>query len=233
MAEGEQPAGESAGRGASRGDAVATGVNATATPADAGDATASSASTASKAAKAGEPARGRSPFWVRLLQRYVFAYLFIVALGLAVDVLLRSQLNSQQQDALNLLALASTVLYALALVVLLVSFSARLHLRHRRSKSIWLLYLGLAGLLVARGYFSASLLLPNVPQGNLSLVMSDLGLGAGSAIVLGMIWGVVDVAIFAARQAGARARKVRLPHFRRGARLEEPDGSGPKGGGTA
>ncbi len=84
-----------------------------------------------------------------------------------------------------------------------------------RSKSIWLLFLGLAGLLVARGYFSASLLLPNVPQGDLSLVMSDVGLGAGTAIVLGMIWGAVDVAIYAARQAEAQARRVRLPRFRR------------------
>jgi hypothetical protein len=75
--------------------------------------------------------------------------------------------------------------------------------------------LGLAGLLVARGYFSASLLLPDVPQGNVSLVMSDVGLGAGTAIVLGMIWGVVDVAIFAARRAEARARRVRLPRFGR------------------
>jgi hypothetical protein len=185
------------------------------------------------AAKVGEPARKRSPFWLRALRGYVFAYLFIVALGWAVDTLLRSQLDTQQRDVVNLIAWVSTALYALALMGLLVTFSARLRLRHTRSKSIWLLFLGLAGLLVARGYFSASLLLPDVPQGNVSLVMSDVGLGAGTAIVLGMIWGVVDVAIFAARRAEARARRVRLPRFgRRGAEERTFNTEGTEGDGV-
>ncbi len=171
------------------------------------------------ASEAGEQrARRRSPFWLWIVQGYLVAYLFIVVLGFAVDTLLRSHLDAQQRDVVNLLAWVTTALYALALVVLLVMYTARLHLRHRRSKSLWLLFLGLAGLLVARGYFSASLLLPNVPQGELSLVMSFVGLGAGTAIVLGMIWGAVDGAIYAARQARERARHVRLPRFRRGSR---------------
>ena len=162
-----------------------------------------------------EQARRRPRFWLWVVQGYLVAYLFIVALGWVLDTVLRSQLDTQQRDAVNTLAWVTTGLYALALVVLLVSFTVRLHLRHRRSKSIWLLFLGLAGLLVARGYFSASLLVPNFPQGSLSVVMSDVGLGAGTAIVLGMIWGVFDVAIYAARQARAQARRVRLPRLGR------------------
>jgi drug/metabolite transporter (DMT)-like permease len=174
-------------------------------------------------------ARRQSPFWLWIVQGYLFAYLFIVALGFLVDTLLRSHLDAGQRDVVNLLAWVTTVLYALALVVLLLMYASRLRLRHHRSKSLWLLFLGLAGLLVARGYFSASLLVPNVPQGDLSLVMSDVGLGAGTAIVLGMIWGAVDGTIYAARQARERARHVRLPRFRRGAR-GQADGAEGRGG---
>jgi hypothetical protein len=157
----------------------------------------------------------RSPFWVRLLQRYVFLYLFIVALGLVVDALLRTGMDSQARDVVSVLAWVSTALYALALVVLLVSFSTRLHLRRRRSKAIWLLYLGLAGFLVARGYYSASLLEPGIPQGTVAVVMGDLGLFSATAIVLGMIWGALDLIVYTARRSARRAERLRLPRFRR------------------
>lgn len=159
--------------------------------------------------------RKRPPLVVRLLERYVFIYLFIVFLGLALDALLRQQMNTQGQSFLGVLAWAGTVLYAVALVVLLAAFSLRLRLRERHSRALWLLYLGLAALLVARGYFSASLLEPELLQGTWPLVMADVGLFGGTAILLGMIAGAVHVLRSAARRAERRAQRVRLPRLRR------------------
>jgi hypothetical protein len=76
---------------------------------------------------------------------------------------------------------------------------------------LWLLYLGLVALLVARGYFTVSLLEPALGSGTLSLVMVDVGLFGATAIFLGMIAGVVDLL----RLTAQRAERVRLPRLRR------------------
>jgi hypothetical protein len=157
----------------------------------------------------------RPPFVVRLLERYVFIYFFIVFLGLAMDALLRQQMNVQGQQFIGVLAWAGTALYAVALVVLLAAFSLRLRLRERHSWALWLLYLGLAALLVARGYFTASLLEPELLQGTWPLVMADVGLFGATAIFLGMIAGAIHVLRSAARRAQRRAQQVRLPRLRR------------------
>lgn len=148
---------------------------------------------------------------VRVSQLYMLGYFAIVVVAVVADVLLRQQLDAPAQSAVTLLATASTALYFLALVLLLVGFSARLRLFRRRSAGLKLLYAGVAALLIARGYFSASVVLPELQRGPWPAIMADVGLLGATLIVLGLVVGVID----AVRFAFARAARVRLPGPRR------------------
>lgn len=160
--------------------------------------------------------RSRSRLGRRLVkasQLYVFGYIVIVLVAVLFDVLLRRRLDAQVQSTVTLLATASTLLYFLALVLLLVGYSARLRLFRRRSAGLKLLYAGVAALLIARGYFSAGIVLPDLQRGLWPPIMGDVGLLGATLIVLGLVVGVIDAMRFAA----TRAARVRLPRRKKGA----------------
>jgi len=159
-----------------------------------------------------------SSFLVRFSQIYVFLYLLIIVLALVVDVLLRQQLDAERQRLVGTLGWVSTGLYAVALVVVVVTFGLRLHRGRRHTWGLRLLYLGVASGLVARGYLGASLVMPQLQQGPLPTIMANLGLFAGTSILLGLILSMVDVVRFLGRTVVGWLSwvKVRLPWPRRG-----------------
>jgi len=144
---------------------------------------------------------------VKLSQVYVFSYVVIVLFAVASDVWLRTRLDQPVQSAVVLLATASTVLYFVALGMLLVAFSARLGVLRHHSLGLRLLYAGVAALLVARGYFSASLVLPQLQQGPWPSLLADVGLLGATLVLLGLVVGMFDAVRWVFRRLG----RVRLP----------------------
>jgi len=151
-----------------------------------------------------------SSFLVRFSQIYVFLYLVIILLALVMDVLLRQQMDAERQRLVETLAWASTVLYGVALVVVLVTFALRLHRGKRHTWGLRLLYLGVASGLVARGYFGASLVMPELQREPLPSVMANLGLFAGTVILLGLILSMVDAVRFLGRTVVGWVNRVRM-----------------------
>jgi hypothetical protein len=163
---------------------------------------------------AGGPERQRrslvSSFLVRFSQIYVVLYLIIILLALVLDVLLRQQMDAERQRLVETLAWASTGLYAVALVVVLVTFALRLHRGKRHTWGLRLLYLGVASGLVARGYFGASLVMPKLQREPLPPIMANLGLFAGTVILLGLILSMLDAVRFLGRTVVGWVNRVRM-----------------------
>jgi hypothetical protein len=64
-----------------------------------------------------------------------------------------------------------------------------------------------AGLLVARGYFSASLVLPQLQQEPWPSLLADVGLLGATLVLLGLVAGMFDAVRWVFRRLG----RVRLP----------------------
>src|SRR5262249_10208628 len=162
-----------------------------------------------------------SRFFFRVTQGYIFLYLILMGRALVGDVLLRQQMDAQGRELVGTLAWVSTGLYALALVVVLVTFGLRLHRGKRHTWGLRLLYLGLASGLVARGYFGASFVRPELQRGILPTLMTDVGLFAATVILIGLLLSMVDTVRFVGRtvvgwMTRASRVMVRLPWPRRG-----------------
>lgn len=159
-----------------------------------------------------KPGRSRvSRAVVQLSQVYMLGYFVLVVIAVAADVLLRRQVNDETDQAVAALAVASTALYFLALALLLVGYSARLRVLRRRSAGLKLLYAGVAALLIARGYFSAGVVLPKIQREPWPAILADVGLLGATLIVLGLVASAID----AVRFALVRAARVRPPRLRR------------------
>src|SRR5262249_31919915 len=124
----------------------------------------------------------------------------------------------ETQRMVRTLAWVSTGVYAVALVVVLVRFGLRLRRGKRHTWGLRLLYLGVASGLVARGYLGASLVMPQLQRGALPTVMANLGLFAGTVVLLGLILSMVEMGRFVGRTvAGWLSRiMVRFPPPHRG-----------------